>query len=126
MSFDYAPLAQDATDLIAEFGQDVVLTRASRSADLDVWETDQGPTATSESQSITVKAVQGTLDIERDGARGQATRRAVWILEPSSAVPEELGPQWSLTANGVTYKVVTATPVKPGDTLMVTRVVVEI
>ena len=125
MSFDYSGLKTTADSLIERFGKAIVLSRDSRLADtptdnLDPWEQDQGPTATSAAQSISgLFGVRINLDKETLNLQTIERPLARWVFQASDALTEEIGPAWTLTADGNTFQVVSTRPVQPGDTLLV-------
>ena len=133
-SFDYAALKAAVPDvLIPQFGIPVTLTRQSR-APAKSWEQDQGPTDKTAAQSFTVSGVQVALDKATLALETTETRLGRWaITVPATTtsfgteiIPEEMGPEWKLTAAGKSYVVSSVTPVQPGDTLLMYFVVVRL
>ncbi len=124
--FDYAPIKLIADTLIPQFGIPIVLARASRAAQKD-WEQDQGPAATTAAQSISgLSGVQIALDEETLALQTIERPLGRWVFQASTSLLEVVGPEWTLTANSLTYQVVTTRPVQPGDTLLVYFAVVEL
>ena len=125
-AFDYSSLKASADSLITRFGTSIVLSRASRSADLDVWEQDQGPTSTSAAQSIsgltgvrlnlTLKSLTSPAATFELSTPERPTAR--WVFQASTAIPEVVGPEWIFTADGLSYQVVNVRPVQPGTLLL--------
>jgi hypothetical protein len=127
VSFDYAPIKQVADDLIPRFGVPVVLSRPARAATKS-WEQDQGPTASSAAQSISAGlfGVQIVKDVETKAKETVETNSARWAVTAPTALPEEVGTEWILTAKGQAYPVLRSTPVEPGSLLLLYFVDVEI
>ena len=129
-SFDYAALKASVPDvLIPQFGVAVVLSRPARAAS-ENWEQDQGPAASTAAQSISdglfgirVKADKETQALQNLAGRGANNAQEIilarWVITAPSALPEEVGPEWFLTASGVAYPVQRSTPVQPGGVLLV-------
>lgn len=130
--FDYSSLKSTADSLLLRFGKAIVLSRASRLANdpvdnLDSWETDQGPVATSAAQSISgLFGVQIALDKETLELQTIERPLGRWVFQASTAIPEEVGTAWLLTADGLTFEIVSVKPVRPGDTLLVYFAVVSL
>lgn len=120
-AFDYSGLKTTADSLIDRFGKDVVLSRGSHeSVNLDAWEQSQGPTSEDPAQSISgIRGVQIKLD--RETLELQTIDRPMgrWVLQAASAIPDDVGPEWILSADGASFQIITLRPVKPGDTLLV-------
>jgi hypothetical protein len=136
VAFDYVPIKAVADTLIPSFGVPVVLSRAARAATKS-WEQDQGPAASSDAQSISdgLFGVQITKDVETQAKQNLAGRgsnvaqeinSARWVLTAPTTLPEEVGPEWILTAKGTSYPVLVSTPVAPGSLLLVYFVDVKI
>ena len=133
-AFDYSSLKTTADTLIQRFGTAVVLTRQSRSADLDFWEQDQGPTASAAAQSISglygVRLNLETLSFTGDpGTLALSTPEhplAKWAIQASALLPESIGPEWELVAGGASYQVSSVEPVQPGSTLLLYFVMVNL
>lgn len=133
-AFDYSDLKTTADALIQRFGKAVVLTRQSRSADLDFWEQDQGPTASTDAQSISglygVRLNLETLSFTGDpGTLALSTPEhplAKWVIQASTELPEPIGPEWELVAGGASYQVSSVEPVQPGSTLLLYFVMVNL
>lgn len=123
--FDYAALKAAVPDvLIPQFGMAVTLTRAARGVALEAWEQDQGPAASSAAQSVATSGIQVALDKETLALQTIETRLGRWALVADAALPEEVGPEWSLVANGVAYEIVSVKPVAPSGTVLLYFVVV--
>lgn len=126
MSFDYAALKAEVPDvLIPRFGIPVTLQRASR-APAKSWEQDQGPAASSAAQSIATSGVQVALDKDTIEASTQEQRLGRWALTAEPALPEEVGPEWELVVDGLTYPISAVRPVKPGPVILLYFVVVQL
>jgi hypothetical protein len=124
-AFDYAALKAAVPDvLLPQFGVAVTLTRAARGTGLKSWEQDQGPAASTAAQSIATSGVQVALDKDEIALQTIETRLGKWALTAETLLPEEVGPEWSLVANGITYPIFSVKPVQPGDTLLLYFVMV--
>lgn len=119
MAFDYAALKAEVPDvLIPQFGVAVTLTRPARAA-VKSWQQDQGPAASTAAQSISgVHGIQVALDKATTDLETMEQRLGRWVLTAPSALPEEVGPEWSLVANGLTYPILSVQPVQPGGVLL--------
>lgn len=118
MAFDYAALKASTPDkLIPKFGTAVTLTRPARAA-VKSWEQDQGPAASTAAQSIAISGVQVQLDKATRDLETVEQRLGRWALTASVTLPEEIGPEWALVANGLSYPIVSVQPVQPGDVLL--------
>lgn len=132
-SFDYAAIKAVADTLIPQFGIPVTLTRQSR-APSKSWEQDQGPSDKTGAQSFSASGVQVALDKATIAKETTETRFGRWAITVpattisfgSEIVPEEMGPEWKLTAAGKSYVVSSVSPVQPGDTLLMYFVVVQL
>ncbi len=132
-SFDYAPIKAVADTRIAEFGTTITLTRQSRAPVKD-WEQDQGPSSKTAAQSFSVSGVQVALDKATLAKETTEIRFGRWAITVpatttsfgSEVVPEEIGPEWKLTAAGKSYPIVSVEPITPGDTLLMYFVVVQL
>jgi hypothetical protein len=127
VAFDYVPIKAVADTLLPSFGVPVVLSRPARAATKS-WEQDQGPAASSAAQSISdgLFGVQIVKDIETKVTETVETNSARWAITAPTALPEEVGPEWILTAKGTSYPVLLATPVAPGNLLLLYFVDVKI
>ncbi len=131
--FDYAEFKAIADDLIPDAGIPVTLTRQSRAASKS-WEQDQGPSDKTAAQSFTVSGVQVALDKATIAKETTEIRFGRWaITVPATTttfgteiVPEEIGPEWKLTAAGKSYPIVSVSPRTPGDTILMYFVVVQL
>ena len=133
-TFDYGALKAAVPDvLIPQFGIPVTLPRQSR-APLKDWEQDQGPSSKTAAQSFSVSGVQVALDKATIAKETTEIRFGRWaITVPATTttfgtaiVPEEIGPEWKLTAAGKSYPIVSVEPITPGDTLLMYFVVVQL
>ena len=133
-SFDYGALKAAVPDvLIPQFGIPVTLTRQARTP-AKSWEQDQGPSDKTAAQSFSVSGVQVALDKATLAKETTEIRFGRWAITVpatttsfgSEVVPEEIGPEWKLTAAGKSYPVVSVNPVTPGDTVLMYFVVVQL
>ena len=88
-------------------------------SNLDPWEQSQGPTATDAAQSISgLFGIQ--IELDREGLELQTTERrlARWVFQADDAIPEEVGIEWTLTADGNTFDIFRVKPVRPGPLLL--------
>lgn len=124
--FPYEALKAVADELLTSAGIDVVLQRESRSP-AKSWEQDQGPASTSSAQSISgIKGVEVQLDKETIDLQATEGRLGRWALTAPETLPEEVGTEWELVANGLTYPIVNVQPKRPGAVLLLYFVVVRL
>lgn len=133
-SFDYGALKAAVPDvLIPQFGTEITISRQSRAPSKD-WQQDQGPSDKTAAQSFTVSGVQVALDkatLAKETTEARFGRWAITVPKTTKSfgtevIPEELGPEWKLTADGKSYVVSSVSPVKPGDTILMYFVVVQL
>lgn len=127
-AFDYVSLEVKVQALIDRFGRAATLARAERpTATTPVagkpWlSTSKGDadTAAAPAQSIPVVGVFTQLDkAYRDGSIAQSKTQTIIIgAELDQAIPEELGPDWTLTDGTSSWECIRARPLKPGPVLM--------
>lgn len=121
-AFDYESLADDAQEIIDEFGREATLTRAARvtaaAPGSKPWVPIQGDAAAAPAQSIDVTAVFLSLDRqEKDGQTVEAKSQGI-LIGSGVALPEEVGPDWQLVDGDRIWEVLASKPLKPGPTLM--------
>lgn len=112
---DYVKSAATAKRLIEKNGRSVVLVRKSQTP-ADAAKPWRGPTSPGNTTVGTVKAAIFPID-EKDEIGGLIRRgdETAWIAHDSLATPEDLEDIDALVDGGVTYKVIKACPIGPGD-----------
>jgi hypothetical protein len=119
-AFDYSSLKTTADQLLERFGKPITLSRAARGADLDPWEQDQGPASSTAAQSITgLFGVQIALDKETLTLQRIERPLGRFVFQASTAIPEEVGPEWILSTGSSEFQIERVKPVEPGSTLLV-------
>lgn len=113
MVFDYAPIAATASNLLEQFGKATAFVRVT-------------PVASSDPAAGTVtpgSAVNTALEAVQVAHNEKHTPGALikdgdlfWVVDGVVNIEDEL------LGSGILYNVVQVWPVKPGDTLIVTRV----
>jgi hypothetical protein len=111
MSFDYAPLATTATNLLTKFGQELTFTRTSKGA------YDPGTGTTSDTTSTFTK--NGVLFDYSDRDIGNATVLAGDRRLVSEAYTYEVGDTVAIGSD--TYRVIAISTNQPGDTALVSE-----
>jgi hypothetical protein len=127
--FDYLSLQADAQELIEEFGDAGRLTRAARVADpAKPWLPVQGDTDAAPAQSIDVTGV--FLSLDRTGRPDQVAQEKTQtvLVGGAEVLPEEIGPDWKLEriSPADSWEVVSVEPLRPGPTLMLYRIRVQL
>ena len=128
MAIDYSELLADATTAIAEAGRAVTFSRESTTEADPAKPWGAAPTDT-DTQSVDTIAV--IIDFEKTdegaGAFLNGTKRqARAIVQAAPGLPEEVGPEWTLTVGSLEYEILDSGPLNPGGTLLIYDMVIAI
>lgn len=114
MAFDYSELADDAEELLEEFGRDVKFHPPRTASDADApWAPD------TEATPVTAKAVVADYGkaLQREGVVQREDKRVLVSAKHFGSV--ELTTEWTVTDGAKRYTVVDVDEVAPGDTRII-------
>ncbi len=126
--FDYSGIAATAQTLIVKFGRNATLKVASKTLVVAAkpWGAVQSDTVATDDVSVTAKVVFVKLEREDKVDTTTSKRRARVFAEVTALGTNLVDDTWRLVDGVTDYEVVRATLVKPGDTLLVYDLLLEI
>ncbi len=113
MAFDYGPIAATASRLLKEFGKATAFVRVTGVSSSDPAAGTVTPAA---AVDTAMEAVQVAHNEKHTPGALIEDGDLFWVVDGVVTVKDEL------VASGVLYNIVQVWPIKPGDTLIVTRV----